>query len=247
MLQQSLHAYHDEIVAASYTANIPDNKRVELVYTAFIYGLRHNQHMHRWVTRRDTIGTIESALEIAEIYEEEFGSDSILQSRPVTVSTRDSTGNALAVRLPEPDDLATVSVDAVQTESSDMRWQKEFKQLHTHIDQKFDDFDARMLTVEKYQAAQMRRWDKSKNNPKNYDKKRDGNNRGRNWNDNRENRSNNQQDGNNQQNSGSGGAPNGSNNKQGSNGNQRQWKNKDSSQEINARESSGLNAAAGEE
>ena len=29
--------------------------------------------------------------------------------------------------------------------------------------------------------------------------------------------------------------------------NQRQWKNKDSSQEVNARESSGLNTAAGEE
>ena len=97
------------------------------------------------MTRRDTIGTIESALEIAEIYEEEFGRDSILQSRPVTVNARDSAGNLLAVRLTEPDDLTTVSMEGVQTESSDIRWQKELKQLHTHIDRKFDNFDARMI------------------------------------------------------------------------------------------------------
>ena len=85
-----------------------------------------------------------------------------------------------------------------------MRGQKEFKQLHTHIDRKFDDFEALMISVEKYQAEQMRRWAKSKNNPLNYDAKtRDGNNRSKNWNYNRGDRGDNQQNGNNQRNSSS--------------------------------------------
>ena len=50
---QTLYAFHDEIVAAANTANISDDQRTQLVYTAFVYGLRSNKHMHRWVSRRD--------------------------------------------------------------------------------------------------------------------------------------------------------------------------------------------------
>ena len=160
--EQSLHTYHDELVAASHTANIPEHQRADLVHTAFVYGLRNNQHMHRWVTRHEREPTLEAALQAAEEYEEEYGSDPVFQSLPVSVNARDSTGNALAVALigseskssPQP----TVSVNAVQTEDeADLRkaMDKGFKQLTSSMQSRFDKLDTRVASVEKWQADQI--------------------------------------------------------------------------------------------
>lgn len=236
---QSLHSYHDEIIAASYTANIPENKRQELVYTAFIYGLRANQHMHRWVTRRETSGTIDQALEIAEIYEDEFGSDPVLMSRPITVNARDSTGNSLAIGLPESAEQTTVSVDAVQTENGDASLKAQlksgFQSMQSFIDKKFENLDSRLQGVETWQANQVRRWEANKAK---YANKNKDNNRSKNWRNNRDNNRDDRQNGN--QNSSSGGAPNGSNKGQNRNS-------ADPAQEINARSSASADHGSGQE
>ena len=49
-VDQSRYTFHDEIIAAADTANIPDEQQDQLIYTAFVYGLRSNTHMHRWVS-----------------------------------------------------------------------------------------------------------------------------------------------------------------------------------------------------
>ena len=186
---QTLHEYHDELVAASYTANISEAKRVELIHTAFVFGLRNNPHMHRWVTKRELETTIESALEAAEAYEDEYGSEPVFQSMPVSVNTRDATGNPLAVALLGRDNTDTqsksVSVDAVQTVENDGSMQAlmstEFKQLKGHITQKFDTLDGRLGDLEKWQASQIKRFKESaekrkkfrdNNRAKNHNKKK---------------------------------------------------------------------------
>ena len=164
---QSLYAFHDEIVAAANTANITDEQRTQLVYTAFVYGLRSNKHMHRWVSRRDTVGTIESALELAEAYEDEYGGESVLQSLPVTVNARDSTGNPLAVALPAASDTKTVSVNAVQLGQGDkslaVQMANGFQQMEAQITKQFATIDTRLGAVEKFQTEQTRRWEERRN------------------------------------------------------------------------------------
>ena len=182
---QSLYAFHDEIIAAADTANIPDEQREQLIYTAFVYGLRSNRHMHRWVSRRDTIGTIESALELAEAYEDEYGPTSVLQSLPVSVNARDSTGNALAVAIPSAASTKTVSVDAAVPDQGDLslttQMQAGFKNIEKQITQQFATIDTRLGAVEKYQGEQIRRWEnrRSKNQ-----QRRDGK-RAKTWNESR--------------------------------------------------------------
>ena len=160
--EQTLHMYHDELVAASRTANISERQREELVHTAFVFGLRNNQHMHRWVTRHEREPTIEAALAAAEEYEEEYGSDPVFQSLPVTVNARDTTGNALAVALVGAENTTTphpsVSVNAVQTEDGgDLKqmMNQGFKQLSSNLQSKFDKLDTRLAGVEKWQADQI--------------------------------------------------------------------------------------------
>ena len=186
---QTLHAYYDELVAASYTANIPEGKRVELIHTAFVFGLRGNQHMHRWVTKRERGSTIEAALEAAEAYEDEYGSAPVLQSTPISVNSRDATGNPLAVALYgcEQSEMQgnNVSVDVVQAEGSDTSLKTffagEMKQFRSHINKKFDTLGERLDSVEKWQANQIKRWKESaekrkkfrdNNRAKNHNKKK---------------------------------------------------------------------------
>ena len=161
--EQTLHMYHDELVAASRTANISEQQRAELVHTAFVFGLRNNQHMHRWVTRHEREPTLEAALLAAEEYEEEYGSEPVFQSLPISVNARDSTGNPLAVALVGADNgsaaASTVSVNAVQTEEADdsmKKWMnKEFKQMSSTLQSRFDKLDTRLAGVEKWQADQI--------------------------------------------------------------------------------------------
>ena len=159
--EQSLHAYHDELVAASRTANIPEHQRADLVHTAFVFGLRNNQHMHRWVTRHEREATIEAALEAAEEYEEEYGSEPVFQSLPVSVNARDSTGNPLAVALIGADKSSmtspTVSVNAVQAEDGELKKTvgSEVKRLTSNLQSKVDKLDTRLQGVEKWQAEQI--------------------------------------------------------------------------------------------
>ena len=185
---QSLYAFHDEIIAAADTANIPDEQREQLVYTAFVYGLRSNTHMHRWVSRRDTVGTIESALELAEAYEDEYGPTSVLQSLPVSVNARDSTGNPLAVALPSTSDSKTVSVDAAVPSQSDLaltnQMQAGFNKIEKQITKQFATIDTRLGAVEKYQTEQIRRWENRKSRNQ---QRRDGK-RAKNWNESRSDR-----------------------------------------------------------
>ena len=181
---QSLYAYHDEIIAAANTANIPDDQRTQLVYTAFVYGLRSNKHMHRWVSRRDKVGTIESALELAEAYEDEYGPESVLQSLPVSVNARDSTGNSLAVALPSANTKsAAVCVDAVEIQGDTSLAQQMtagFQKMENQLTKQFETIDTRLGAVEKYQADQVRRWeDRKSRNQQRRDHKR-----ARRWNDN---------------------------------------------------------------
>ena len=183
--EQSLYAFHDEIVAAANTANIPDDRRDQLVYTAFVYGLRSNKHMHRWVSRRDSAGTIESALELAEAYEDEYGNDTpVLQSMPVTVNARDSTGNAFAVALPGASSKSpAVSLDAVDM-PGDMTLAQQmtagFQKMESQLTKQFETIDTRLGAVEKYQAEQVRRWEDRKSRTQN----RRDHKRARRWNDN---------------------------------------------------------------
>ena len=178
---QTLYAFYDEIIAAANTANIPDDQRTQLIYTAFVYGLRSNKHMHRWVSRRDKEGTIESALELAEAYEDEYGADSVLQSLPVTVNARDSTGNALAVALPNMKSAA-VSVDAVDICQGDTSLAQQmtagFKKMEVQLTKQFETIDTRLGAVEKYQSEQIRRWEDRKSR----NRQRRDHKRARNWN-----------------------------------------------------------------
>ena len=141
--------------------------------------------MHRWVSRRDTIGTIESALELAEAYEDEYGPTSVLQSLPVSVNARDSTGNALAVAIPSAASTKTVSVDAAVPDQGDLslttQMQAGFKNIEKQITQQFATIDTRLGAVEKYQGEQIRRWEnrRSKNQ-----QRRDGK-RAKTWNESR--------------------------------------------------------------
>ena len=182
--EQSLHAYHDELVAASRTANIPEHQRADLVHTAFVFGLRNNQHMHRWVTRHEREATIEAALEAAEEYEEEYGSEPVFQSLPVSVNARDSTGNPLAVALIGADKSSmtspTVSVNAVQAEDGELKKTvgSEVKRLTSNLQSKVDKLDSRLQGVEKWQTEQIQyykdraaknreRWNNNNNKKKN--------------------------------------------------------------------------------
>ena len=70
---QSLHEYYDAICSAAKSAALTERERERLAYTAFVYGLRSNKHMHHWVARRETHGTIRSALDVARAYEDEYG------------------------------------------------------------------------------------------------------------------------------------------------------------------------------
>ena len=193
--EQTLHTYHDELVAASRTANIPEHQRADLVHTAFVFGLRNNQHMHRWVTRHEREPTIEAALEAAEEYEEEYGSEPVFQSLPVTVNARDSTGNPLAVALlgsePTSPTGASVSVNAVQTEDGDIKKivSSEIKKLSSNLYSRFDKLDTRLQGVEKWQADQIQyfkdraaknreRFKNKKNGQNNNGQKNSGNNQG---------------------------------------------------------------------
>ena len=186
---QTLHSYYDELVAAS-----SEDKRGELIHTAFVFRLRNHPHMHRWVTKREKGVTIEAALEAAEAYGNEYGSDAILQSMPVTVNARDTTGNLLAVALMSGPGAEhqnkSVSVDMVQVDPGDgsMRslMSAEFKLMKNHINQKFDTLDTRMQDVEKFQAAQIQRWKdatekrtkfRDNNRAKNHNKKENRKNR----------------------------------------------------------------------
>ena len=185
---QSLHVYHDELVAASRTANIPEHQRSDLVHTAFVFGLRGNQHMHRWVTRHETEPTLEAALEAAEDYEEEYGNDPVFQSMPISVDARDSTGNAMAVALVghehSPRVKTSVNVDAVQTEQADSSLRAEitqgFKQLQTHLGGKLDSLDKRVQSVENWQTNQTKYY-------KERAQRNRDNNRAKNWNNNKNN------------------------------------------------------------
>ena len=239
---QALHEYYDELVATSYTANIPEVKRVELIHTAFVFGLRGNQHMHRWVTKREEEATIEAALEAAELYEDEYGSEPVLQSRPVTVNARDTTGNTMAVALlgNEATDRAmnTVSVDAVSAEAVDSTapttFTNEFKQLRSFITQKFETLDSRLGGVEQWQTNQVKRW---KENAEKRKKFRDGN-RAKNYN-NKNGNSNGQSQGYN-------GPRQNGNNDGGRNDHQSSKNNKQSSEpEVNTRDTQ--NRVAGDE
>ena len=101
--------------------------------------------MHRWVSRRDTISTIKSALELAEAYEDEYGPTFVLQSLLVSVNARDSTGTALAVALPSIASTRTVSVDAAVLNQEDLslttQMQAGFKNIEKQITQQFATID----------------------------------------------------------------------------------------------------------
>ena len=188
---QTLHTYHDELVAASRTANIPEHQREDLVHTAFVFGLRSNQHMHRWVTRHEKEATLEAALAAAEDYEDEYGSDIVFQSMPVSVNARDSTGNALAVALigHEHNDSnnETVGVNAVEVGTTEDAMQKmmskELKKVTSNFTSRFDKLDNRLQGVEKWQADQIQYF---KDRAAKFRKERD-NNRARKWNNNKNN------------------------------------------------------------
>ena len=134
-----------------------------------------------WVSRRDKEGTIESALELAEAYEDEYGADSVLQSLPVTVNARDSTGNALAVALPNMKSAA-VSVDAVDICQGDTSLAQQmtagFKKMEVQLTKQFETIDTRLGAVEKYQSEQIRRWEDRKSR----NRQRRDHKRARNWN-----------------------------------------------------------------
>ena len=123
--------------------------------------------MHRWLSRRDTVGTIGSALELAEAYEDEYGGESVLQSLPVTVNARDSTGNPLAVALPVAPDTSTVSVNAVQLGKGDKSFAvqiaNDFQQMEAQITKQFATIDTRLGAVEKFQTELTRRWEERRN------------------------------------------------------------------------------------
>ena len=70
---QSLNEFYDAKCSIADTANITAAESEKLVYTAFMHGLCTNRHMHSWVTRCELSGNIESALELAEAYEKEYG------------------------------------------------------------------------------------------------------------------------------------------------------------------------------
>ena len=156
---QNLQQYYDSISRTVETANMPYAERDKLVYSAFMHGLRSNKHMHRWVARRENRGTIDSALELAATYEDEFGASVTSQRPVVTVNTR-----SVAQR---PTQSASSSPDVCQTSRRVSQgphmplntqittgFRKLQKQLYTH----FMSVNNRLRAVENYQRGQARRW-----------------------------------------------------------------------------------------
>ena len=87
----------------------------------------------------------------------------MLQSLPITVNARDSTGNPLAVALPTISDTNTVSVNAVQLGQGDkslaLQMANGFQQMEAQITKQFATIDTRLGAVEKFQTEQTRRWE----------------------------------------------------------------------------------------
>ena len=106
----------------------------------------------------------------------------MLQSLPVTVNARDSTGNALAVALPNMKSAA-VSVDAVDICQGDTSLAQQmtagFKKMEVQLTKQFETIDTRLGAVEKYQSEQIRRWEDRKSR----NRQRRDHKRARNWND----------------------------------------------------------------
>lgn len=150
---QNIHAYLDELMAIANTGNIPAARQQELVYTAFIYGLRPNEHMYRWVTQREQEGTIESAVELAEAYEMEHGSGPIRPRGLAQLDSRDSTGNDMAI--------AAVDCDA-RSDAPAPSWEKQllskFDKMATGVHEQLSSIDDRLKDCEQYQADTTKRW-----------------------------------------------------------------------------------------
>ena len=116
--------------------------------------------MHRWVARREKNGTIESALELAAMYEDEFGSPVTPQAPVVTANTRSVTQRPVEPAVESPIACQTVKdVSKGPTTPLDAQMRLGFKRLQKQLTTQFMGINSRLRAVENKQRSQTRRWE----------------------------------------------------------------------------------------
>ena len=156
---QNLQQYYDSINRVVNSADMSYEKRDKLVYTTFMQGLRSNQHMHRWVARREKRGTIDSALELAAMYEDEFGASVTSQPPVVTVNTRHVAQRPTQNASKSPDVCRTSRrVSQGPTLPLDTQITTGFRKLQKQITAQFMGVNSRLRAVESFQRSEARRW-----------------------------------------------------------------------------------------
>lgn len=155
---QTLRSYFDIIRKTANVADITDEERDALVYTAFISGLRTNTHMHHWVASREHCGTIASACRLAHRYEAEFGTFPTSQSPVVTAETRSAMQSSTQKASVSPDVKQTVESVSQGPKPLIIQTGPGYHDLRKQMSAKFSSVNSRLNIVESYQREKSNRW-----------------------------------------------------------------------------------------